>query len=105
MSVLERKVWTEGFDTFLDGGSVSYAPSIVQTDFSEHLPLTSVDTELELSKHYNVSAVVGSAWTSLQSEVPKLPWETRFLEQFFGSNENSTRLSSRWLQETSALSL
>ena len=73
---------TEGFDTFLDGGSVSYAPSIVQTDFSEHLPLTSVDTELELSKHYNVSAVVGSAWTSLQSEVPKLPWEQGFWNNF-----------------------
>ena len=59
-----QETTTEGLDNFLDSGSVSYAPSVAQTDFSGHLPVLSVDPELELSKHYNVSAVVGSAWTS-----------------------------------------
>jgi len=63
----------EGSGAFLDSGSVSYAPSLAQTDYSEDLPMQSVDLELELSRNYNVSAVVCSAWTSLQSEVPKLP--------------------------------
>ena len=80
---------TEGLDNFLDSGSVSYAPSVAQTDFSEHLPVLSNDPELELSKHYNVSAVVGSAWTSLQSEVPKLPWEQGFWNDFLDPTKSA----------------
>ena len=80
---------TEGLDTFLDSGSVSYAPSVVQTDFSGHLPMLSVDPGLELSKHYSVSAVVGSAWTSLQSEVPKLPWEQGFWNDFLDPTKSA----------------
>ena len=72
----------EGSGAFLDSGSVSYAPSLAQTDYSEDLPMQSVDLELELSRNYNVSAVVCSAWTSLQSEVPKLPWEQGFWNNF-----------------------
>jgi hypothetical protein len=66
----------------MDDRSYSYAPSLAQTDFSEFLPLQTRDDELQLSTSYSTDAIVGSAWTSLQSESPKLPWEMDFWNKF-----------------------
>lgn len=66
----------------MDDRSYSYAPSLAQTDFSEFLPLQTRDDELQLSTRYSTDAIVGSAWTSLQSESPKLPWEMDFWNKF-----------------------
>lgn len=62
--------------------SVSYAPSIGKTDFSGDLPYVTDDKEIALVSDYSTDAVVGSAWSSLQTEPPKLPWEDDFWEKF-----------------------
>ena len=79
---LEHDFQTAVLETGFEGGSVSYAPSLAKTDFSEFLPGQSFDEDLELSKHYSTAAVVSSAWTSLQSDIPKLPWEQDFWSVF-----------------------
>jgi hypothetical protein len=79
---LEHDFQTTLLETGFEVGSVSYAPSIAKTDFTEFLPGQSVDEELELSRNYDTAAVVSSAWTSLQSEIPKLPWEQDFWSGF-----------------------
>ena len=70
---LEHDFQTTSLDTGFETGSVSYTPSIAKTDFAEFLPGQNFDESLELSRNYNTAAVVGSAWTSLQSDIPKLP--------------------------------
>ena len=42
----------------------------------------SFDEGLELSRNYDTAAVVSSAWTSLQSDIPKLPCEQGFWSSF-----------------------
>jgi hypothetical protein len=79
---LEHDFQTTSLDTGFETGSVSYTPSIAKTDFAEFLPGQSFDESLELSRNYNTAAVVGSAWTSLQSDIPKLPWEQDFWSGF-----------------------
>ena len=74
----------EGHPFFgLETESISYAPSMVQTNFSECLPLSSGTDDAQLVDGYNAEAVVGAAWTSLKAVEPKLPWESDFWEQFF----------------------
>ena len=80
---------TEQEFAFGDVGSVSYAPSLAQTDSSEQLPVMSFDEGLKLSGKYSVSAVVTSAWTSLQSETPKLPWEQDFWSGFLDPTKHA----------------
>jgi len=79
---LEHCFQTPLLETGFEVGSVSYTPSIAKTDFAEFLPGQSADKDLELSRNYDTSAVVSSAWTSLQSEIPKLPWEQDFWSGF-----------------------
>ena len=67
----------------LESESISYAPSMAQTDYSECLPLSSVTDDAQLVDGYNAETVVGAAWTSLKAVEPKLPWESDFWEQFF----------------------
>ena len=67
----------------LETESISYAPSVAQTDFSEFLPLRSDTDDAQLVDGYDAEAVVGAAWTSLKAVEPKLPWESEFWEQFF----------------------
>ena len=69
-------------ETGFEVGSVSYTPSIAKTDFAEFLPGQSADADLEFSRNYDTAAVVSSAWTSLQSEIPKLPREQDFWSGF-----------------------
>lgn len=58
----------------LEAESISYAPSMAQTDYSECLPLSSTSDEAQLVDGYDTEAVVGAAWTSLKAVEPKLPW-------------------------------
>ena len=62
--------------------SISYAPSLGRTDFSEPFPYVVHEAEAPLSQDYSVSAVVGSAWNSLQSDTPKHLWEDDFWDKF-----------------------
>ena len=62
--------------------SISYAPSLGRTDFSEPFPHVVHEAEVPLSQGYSVSAVVGSAWNSLQSDTPKQIWEDDFWDKF-----------------------
>ena len=66
----------------LEAGSISYAPSMAQTDYSECLPLSSFTDEAQLVHGYDAEAVVGAAWTSLKAVEPKLPWENDFGNSF-----------------------
>ena len=84
---LEHCFQTPLLETGFEVGSVSYTPSIAKTDFAEFLPGQSADKDLELSRNYDTSAVVSSAWTSLQSEIPKSPWEQDFWSGFFGPGQ------------------
>ena len=78
----EHDSQTQLLETGFEVGSVSYTPSIAKTDFAEFLPGQSADEDLEFSRNYDTAAVVSSAWTSLQSEIPKLPWEQDFWSGF-----------------------
>ena len=63
--------------------SVSYAPSIAQTDFSGFLPMVSNDDEVQMIPEYDPDVAVNAAWNGLNAENPKMPWETDFWESFF----------------------
>ena len=56
------------------------------------LPEQSLDADLELSRDYNTAATVGSAWTSLQLDIPKLPWEHDFWSGFLDLTKSAMDL-------------
>ena len=59
------------------------------------LPEQSLDADLELSRDYNTAAIVGSAWTSLQSDIPKLPWEQDFWSGFLDPTKSAMDLFTK----------
>ena len=63
--------------------SVSYAPSVAQTDFSGLLPEVSDVEEVPLVSGYDPDVAVSAAWNGLSAAEPKMPWETDFWEAFF----------------------
>ena len=63
--------------------SVSYAPSVAQTDFSGLLPEVSDVEEVPLISGYDPDVAVSAAWNGLSAAEPKMPWETDFWEAFF----------------------
>ena len=79
---MERHEGLTGQTVYPRAGSVSYTPSIGKTDFSGILPVMTADEEVGLSATCNAEAIVGSAWSTLQTETHKLPWEDDFWERF-----------------------
>ena len=70
----------------LDRDQSGYSPSI-QTDFSGFLPTVSASD--------NAHLMVRSAWKSLSSESPKLPWEGNFWEDFLNPNVSALDMVER----------
>ena len=89
---VEQNFQLDAFVTGFESGSISYAPSLAKTDYAGFLPEQSLDEDLEFSKDYNTAAIVGSAWTSLQSDIPKLPWEQDFWSGFLDPTKSAMDL-------------
>lgn len=69
--ILEGEILFGGVE--IDQHSASYAPSLIPTDFSETLTISSVEHAETLPSNCNVDAVVNSAWNSLLTDVYKPP--------------------------------
>ena len=62
---------------FMFGPATEYEPSLL-SDFSEMLPTVSGLPCGSLSEDYSPELVVQSAWKSLPSKEPELPWKAVF---------------------------
>ena len=65
-----------------EASSVSYAPSIAVTDYSEFLPTPTETDKVTLTDGYNANAVLNSAWISLKAPEVQMPWDGDFWDKF-----------------------
>ena len=72
-----------------EASSVSYAPSIAVTDYSEFLPTPTETDEVMLVDGYNANAVLNSAWISLKAPEVQMPWDGDFWDKFWDKFSNS----------------
>ena len=82
---------------FMFGPATEYEPSLL-SDFSEMLPTVSGLPCGSLSEDYSPELVVQSAWKSLPSKEPELPWEGGFWDNFLNPNVSAMDMLSKGIK-------